>query len=132
MPEKLGFHDAFAKLGTKSRNRRTAWAAISDDGKTVAVTVWKEEYDFNHGKPKCSYDGATPDKAGWKERTEYIQHAIDNCDSLVRVVLIEAKDSRKPGQPREFKQVLRVFDQQWFRVRDFDPETGYYTLEMAS
>lgn len=130
MAEKMRLHEAFAKFGTKSRNRRTAWAARSEDQKTVAVTVWKEDYNYNGGNPQCVYDGATPDRTGWKERTEYIKHAIRECNGLVRVILIEAKKARKPGQPREFKQVLRIFEDQWFQVRDFDPDSGHCTLEM--
>ena len=100
MAEKMRLHEAFAKFGTKSRNRRTAWAARSEDQKTVAVTVWKEDYNYNGGNPQCVYDGATSDRTGWKERTEYINHAIREGDGLVRVVLREADEVSRPGRRR--------------------------------
>ena len=41
------FASSFKKLGTKLQNPRADWSAVSEDGKIVAISIWRYELDYS-------------------------------------------------------------------------------------
>jgi len=39
--------DAFAKFGVTQLNERWSWSGVSEDQKTLALTLWTDQYHFD-------------------------------------------------------------------------------------
>ena len=125
---------AFKAFGTKQTNQRWGWAAIAEDKSTVAVTIWKDRIKLNDKKPY--YDGFDEHheksfelwggEKGNNDRKKHLKYAIENLDSLVRVVLIKAVDEN--AYPREIGSVY-PYEHMWFKITKFNEETGQFRLE---
>lgn len=86
--------DAYAFFGTKPANPRWSWSAVSEDEKTVAVTIWEDEmgpdgtYDL-FGNPRLAEWAGRP---GNTERIRNLQIARDHCGGLFHVIWVIARD----------------------------------------
>lgn len=129
MPKTTTLSDAFAFFGTVPRNPRWAWSAVSPDGKTVALTVWDDELG-----PDGSYDCVgRADRAGWVDRIgnldrkRNLQHALDHCDGIVRVVRVTAANTK--AGTRSIKQ-RRADPEARMKIVFLNPETGEFRAEL--
>ena len=92
-----GLKAAFATFGAKGRNQRWSWSARSDDGKTVVLALWKDQFDYT-SRPVAYDTIGRPDLPGWtdalgnRERIENLVWARDHCDGMFSVVIAVAED----------------------------------------
>ena len=96
MSERWTRREAFAYFDAVCANPRWSWSAKSLDGKTVVLTMWKDEIASENSS--SVYESSprnllTEKRPGFSERLAHLKWARDNCDSRVRVVILK-KDSR--------------------------------------
>lgn len=120
MPRTTTLTAAFAYFGCVPRNVCWAWSAVSPDGKTVALTVWDDEV-LPDGS--VDYFGSTnleqwTHRLGNKDRIRNLQHALEHCDGLVRVVRVTAADTQ--AGTRRIKQ------------RSADPDTILKVMKLCN
>jgi hypothetical protein len=124
MPRTTTLTDAFAFFGAKSHNIRQAWSAVSEDGKTVVLTIWMHKakdgtIDYFDPSGRARWCG----RWGNKERKRHIQHALDHCDRMFRIVWVVARDPE--ADPKTIKD--RIADPQTImQITRFDAETGEF------
>lgn len=88
---------AFGRYGIRLRNVMSGWSGVSADGSTVAVSLWRHEFSGPAGA--MVYDKA--DSSDWKNvaaKRDFfadLQHAVDRCGGMVRVVMVV----RDPSDP---------------------------------
>jgi hypothetical protein len=80
---------AFGCYGARPRNPMTDWSAISSDGRTVAVSLWLDEF---RGRARAMvYEKIHTDDwlpgPGKRLFFEHLQYALDHCSGLVRIVV---------------------------------------------
>ena len=122
---------------TRQTNERWGWCAISDDKSVVAVTVWQDLIGYNENKEPY-YDGFDDhhentihlwgNQVGNEDRKKHLQHAIDELDGYVRVLITVAEDVE--AHPREIKDVYHWNDF-WFKITKFDENTGQFSLSFS-
>ena len=119
---------AFAVYGTKCRNVRWSWSAVSDDGKTVVLVFWKDRAPGGlDSYSDWGWAGTRVVEAvGNRYRKEHIQHAINKLGGIVRVVWAEAVDPN--ANPRRVKR-WRALPDVTMKITDFDPDTGQWKAE---
>lgn len=119
---------AFRFYGTKPRNSNWSWSARSEDGKTVVLSLWKDEFKGPVGA--MVYD--RPSTADWHDgpgKQQFFRDlawAVAHCGGIVRVILV-IRDPREPGR------VLECYPQKnWLmRVTHLDREAGAFRLEQV-
>lgn len=135
MAEKSTLADAFAYFKVKGKNPRWSWSARSEDGKTVVLTLWKDEFGRGDGKQVSYHARVREDAADWtknpgnRERLENLKWAKEHCDGLFRVVIGIAEDVN--ARPRTIKE---CFPQKnlVMRIVDLNEETGEFHAVSAS
>lgn len=118
---------AFAEFGVVRKNPRWSWSAVSDDGRTVVLTIWKDRLDFSSDPP--TYDTLDWPPETWqsshsnKERLAHLKIARDHCDGHFRVIITVAKDVN--SRPR---QVVECYPQKnlIMRLVALDEATGRF------
>ena len=96
MSERWTRREAFAYFGAVCANPRWSWSAKSLDGKTVVLTMWKDEIASENSSSVYKSNPRnllTEKRPGFSERLAHLKWARDNCDSRVRVVILK-KDGR--------------------------------------
>lgn len=84
----------FEHFGASCRNPRWSWSARSADGKTVVMTMWEDEIEWD--RQVATYKSLPKSvrrprrRPGETERLENLKWARDHCDGLVRVVRMTA------------------------------------------
>jgi hypothetical protein len=125
---KMTHTKAFRTYGVKPRNANWSWSGRSADGKTVVVTLWKDEFKGLAGQMVYS----RPDRGDWSDGPgfrffmEDLSWARENCDDMVRVIVATPKDEQ--GQTR---RIADCYPQEklLMRVTHIDPTTGAFTLK---
>ncbi len=88
--------ESFARYGVTLKNVRADWSGVSEDRKTVAVSLWAHLFE-----PLNDYAFdifGVDDVALWEGRSgnltrlKHLHHAFDHCDGIFRVVIATAKD----------------------------------------
>ena len=51
MPKDFTKQSSFAHFGTKQTNVYQSWSALSEDERTVAVTIWKDQLKYKGRGP---------------------------------------------------------------------------------
>lgn len=126
MPRVTTLTAAFEHFGTVPRNPRWAWSAVSDDHRTVAVTLWEDEIaadgsvDF-FGHPDLEWWSP---QLGNKDRIRNLMIARDNCGGRFRVVRVKARDVNE--RPRQIAERYPD-DDVIMRLVDLDEETGEFS-----
>ncbi len=99
-------HRSFAHFGTKGRNQRWSWSAISEDRKAVAITLWQDGLTqegpfvrFGTGLDRADADWVK--RAGNRERQEYLEHAVAELDGIFHPVVTVPRD--RDAEPRSIK-----------------------------
>ncbi|MGX5842801.1 hypothetical protein ACWGTI_18955 [Mesorhizobium sp. ArgA1] len=119
--------EAYARLGATVRNPRRTWSTISDDGKSVIVTLWTDRF-LDVEQTKYSTFGL-PGK-GWmhrfenRRRVEHLQHALSKRGGLFRSIIVTSNDSAHS------RIIARSVGPQ-MRVTDIDATTGQFKAELA-
>jgi hypothetical protein len=91
---------AFAYFdGATARNSRWGWSGRSPDGRTVVITLWKDEIHDDGKTVVADMFGHErlhlwTDKPGNRGRIKDLAWARDRCDGLFRVVMTVAKDAK--------------------------------------
>ena len=119
---------AFAHFGVKPTNPRWSWSAVSEDGKTVVLTLWRDMFDYKQKPP--AYVDPAPNYSDWcdhrgnVDRVRHLKHAAEHCDGLFRGVMTVAKDPA--AHPREIADCF-PWDGVWMRLTSFDEESGAWS-----
>ena len=109
---------AFAHFGAKAKNVRWGWSARSEDGATIVITVWDDEFDADDPAAVLTEYGHKDlewwrNRQGNRDRIKNLAHAEDHCDGLFRIVVATAKvPTAIPRQATNFRphpQVMKLF-----------------------
>jgi hypothetical protein len=129
MAKKLTRVAAFRSYNTELPNPYR-WSARSPDGKTVAVSLWKDEFEgpagrmvYNRSSMEDWYDGS-----GKRRFFEDLAWAVTHCDGIVRVIVAVRDTSAFPhvrtAECYPCKNLL-------MRVTHLDPVAGTFRLEQV-
>jgi hypothetical protein len=121
--------ECFKFYNVRPKNPRWSWSGRSDDGSTVAVTLWQDRFQ-ERGQVYRNFEEDQPgewrSRPGFVELLENLKHAKDVLGGTVRVILAKAKDPN--ASPRSI-------DRCWpqanllMRVDALDMEDGKFTLQ---
>jgi hypothetical protein len=121
---------AFRFFNTEPRNPNWSWSARSADGKTVAVTLWRHEFEGPAGKMVYAREafGTWHKGSGSRVFLEDLLWAFVNCAGIVRVIVaVRDRGSESVVRTAEcYPQKSLVM-----RVTYVDPETGAFRLEQV-
>ena len=121
---------AFLALGTIPLNRFWSWSARSVDGRTVAVTLWREQLRGLAGRMVCTRSDWGDWHQGNGSRAFFadLKWAVEHCGGIVRVV-VAVRDPKALPQVRmaECYPCRNLY----LRVVHFDRITGAFTLEQV-
>jgi hypothetical protein len=120
---KMTLTRAYAKLGATVTSPRQAWARIADDGKSVIVTVWRDDPDAPP-PDEITVSTARPHARGNRNRIKVLGHALAHCKGLFRVIWLTRED--RSAIPPTIKGIEPDQDR-WMRVTSLDAETGTFT-----
>ena len=120
---------AFGFFGATPGNPRWSWSGRSEDGRTVAVTLWQDRFE-EKGRVYRSWQTDKPgdwrSRPGFTELIRNLQLAKERADGEVRVIIAVPEDPA--AVPRSIK---RCFPQPNLRMRltALDADAGTYVLE---
>jgi hypothetical protein len=123
---------AFANFGAAATNVRWGWSARSEDGKTIVVSVWDDEFDADGPSSILDRYGHRnltkwKDKPGNHDRIKNLIWARDNCDGHFRMVVVTGKDvNAYPRPARGFRPHPRVM-----RLTELNESTGEFSAVSA-
>ena len=120
---------SFLDYNTELRNPYF-WSARSADGKTVAVSLWKDGFEgpagrmvYNRSSMEDWYDGS-----GKRRFFEDLAWAVTHCDGIVRVIIavrdLSAFPRVRTAECYPCKNLL-------MRVTHLDPVAGAFKLEQV-
>src|SRR5258708_30641527 len=95
---------AFAQVGVRLRNNQWSWSGRSEDGQTVAITVWTDKVkreDDSFVYRQIAYTEAERGRPGFRELIENLRWARDHCGGFVKNGLTkgeEEKDQSRGGE----------------------------------
>jgi hypothetical protein len=112
----------FKHFGAICSNRFLSLSAISNDGQTVVVAMWEDEFgrEGDHLTYQSRY------RPYFKRRQRLIANlkwARDHCGGLVRVIVVRAADVQT--NPREIKSCYPD-DDLIMRITHLDTRTGVF------
>jgi len=122
---------AFRFYNADPRNINWSWSARSSDGKTVVVTLWKDELKgaagnmaYDRGNMRDWHNGP-----GRRFFFEDLAWALANCDGLLRVIVAV----------RDHNQARRTRKAEWYpqknlvmRIVHLDPAVGAFRLQQVA
>ena len=96
--------ECFAHFGVTPRNKQWSWSGRSPDGTIVVVRLWQDRFTDRAQRYHVDNYVGSDDRIrlGQRELMENLQHAVDHCDGIVRVIVIKARD--KDAVPRSIKE----------------------------
>jgi hypothetical protein len=124
-----GLAEAFAAFGAAGKNPRWSWSARTAISQTVVMTFWKDILRFQDNPISYSLFGddrldVWKDHLGNRERIDNIKWARDNCDGLMKVVIITAKD--ETAREREIADCI-VQRRMIMKLVDLNEDTGEFS-----
>ena len=130
MTKTFNHKQCFDAFGVVPKNLRWSWSGRSDDGKVVAVTLWKNKFK-EQAKVYDNFDMDIDDerrRPGYSEMMENLQHALDHTDGIVKVIAaIPVDPARKTWSIGECYPTKMVM-----RITHFDLETGRFALRAVA
>lgn len=129
MPVTATLREAFAYFGARAANPRWGWAAQSDDGAVVVLTLWSDiactkggtvEYDVRH----------RGDLENWRrqpgnvDRLRKLVHARDHCGGLFRVVHVTPVDTK--AGTRQTRKHYKADEELVMQLVDLNEWTGEF------
>jgi hypothetical protein len=127
MREAWTLSTCFEHFGAARSRRHFAGSAISDDGATVVVAMWEDE--FVRQDSRLTYQPPfAPTLKGKSQKVsqQWIAHlkwAISRCNSCVRVVVLTAEDAQ--ANPRVVRSCYPD-DSLVMRITEFNSKTGMF------
>lgn len=122
----------FDSYRVKPSNPRWSWSGRSDDGKSVAITVWQDRFekgiDLYRSHTHLGENG-WQSRPGHNELIRNLAWARDNCDGVVRIIIAIAED--KTASPRTIKECFPRPDI-LMRVVELDESSGDFVLKRIS
>lgn len=119
---------AFEHFGAAGKNPRWSWSGRSPDGKTVVVTIWRDQLNYKITPAVFSCFGknseAWSNRMGNTERIENLIWARDNCGGRFRAVICEAEDVK--ANPREIRSCFPA-DNFAMQLTNLDEDTGEFS-----
>jgi hypothetical protein len=117
---------SFGCYGALLRNPMTDWSAISSDGKTMAVSLWLDEF---RGRARVMvYEKIDTDDwldgPGKRLFFEHLQYALDRCDGLARVV-VSVRDPANRSRTTDCYAAPNLI----LRIANLDARRGMFRLE---
>lgn len=129
MAERWTHTKCFDAFGVIPKNLRWSWSGRSLDGKTVAVTLWKDRF-LDQGRVYKNHDSDVPgewrSRPGFVELIDNLQHAAEHLDGVIGVIIAEPKDAS--ASPRSIAKCYPRTNLK-MRVTHLDPEEGKFILE---
>lgn len=129
MTKRWTHSECFAFFGTQPKSPRWSWSGRSDDGKTVAVTLWRDKFQ-EKGTVYKNFDTDVPgewrSRPGFVELIENLKHALKHTEGVVRVIIAAPKDTE--AVPRSIAECYPNKDLR-MRVVHLDDDAGAFTLE---
>ncbi|MGD9540202.1 hypothetical protein [Methylocystis sp.] len=129
MADRWTHRACFDFFGVIPKNLRWSWSGRSLDGRTVAVTFWKDEFE-NGGKVYRSDPSRKKGKwVGSTAHKEFIENLIwsrDHCNGELHIIVATAKDVT--ADPRAIKE---CYPQKRLKMRlaYLDEKTGDFVAE---
>jgi len=121
---------AFAHFdGARATNPRWGWAAQSDDGKVVVLTMWRDQIKQD-GSAIVYGPGPSADVPLWtnrlgnRDRIKKLQHAQSHCGGLFRAVIVDAVDAK--SGTRSTRKKYYADDQLVMKLETLNPDTGEF------
>ena len=125
--------DCFSVFDARMWNTRQAWSGISEDRKTVVITLWQDKIKILGDRLVFSTEVEGDLKVwkarlGHKWRMKHIRYALDKCGGRFRAILLfpEYKKGAKKTTKARYPQ-----ENIWWRITDFNDDTGEYTAEFV-
>jgi len=126
---RLSHSACFAHFGTKPRNPQWSWSARNEKTKTVAVTLWQDEFTWSPDGRRVYERGPVWTESrtspGHNELMDNLRWALDHCDGWVKVIVAIAKDVN--AVPRSIKECSPTKMQ--VKVTHLNEATGEFSLE---
>ena len=132
MSKRWTHKECFEFFGTKPQNPRWSWSGRSEDGRTVAVTLWRDQF-LEQGRVYKNFASDTPGewrgRPGFAELIENLKHAVAHTDGVVRIIIAAPKDPA--ANPRS---IAECYPQETLRMRvsQLDDDAGTFTLERVN
>ena len=128
MAQRMSHTACFEYFGTTPRNVNWSWSARNDRTKTVAVTLWRDEF-AKGGEGELIYergpvDPAKSSKPGHRELMSNLRFALDQCDGEIKVIIAVAVDAK--ADPRKIKECQPT--RMRARVVDLDESVGSFRI----
>src|SRR5260370_29362114 len=101
-----------AQVGVRLRNNQWSWSGRSEDGQTVAITVWTDKVkreDDSFVYRQIAYTEAERGRPGFRELIENLRWARDHCGGFGKIVMTRGKDEK--SNPPEGGRCYPVPDQ---------------------
>ena len=128
MMKKWTHKACFDTYGAKPGNPRWSWSGRSEDGKTIAVTVWQDRFedgiDVYRSRPYLG-DKDWKSRPGHNELVGNLAWARDHCDGEVRIIIAVPVDPS--ADPRAIRECFPRPDIR-MRVTDLNETSGDFTL----
>jgi hypothetical protein len=123
--------EAFSFYGARAANPRWGWAAQSDDGKTVVITMWKDRIGHDGDAIVYGFPPRPNDRRpGYLDMIKKLRHAQDNCEGLLRTVIVEAVDTK--AGTRSTRKKYDADPSLVMKLESLDARTGeFQTRSMA-
>jgi hypothetical protein len=131
MAKKWTHTEAFAHFGTVPRNIQWSWSARSDDGQTVVLTLWQDQFSRQDGHlvyKHAPFEEHVRRRPGFGELMENLPWARDHCAGRFKVIIARAKDTR--ADPRSIEECFP--SKMIMKLVEFDPSTGAYVANVES
>jgi hypothetical protein len=118
------------RYNTEPRNPNWSWSAKSEDGQTVAITLWKEDLigragDLTYTKTEL---GDWFEGPGSRYFFEDLDWALQNCQGIVRIILAvrdqQSTDRVRTAECYPQKNLI-------MRITHLDPTVGAFRLEQV-
>jgi hypothetical protein len=119
---------AFAHFGTSPRNVQWSWSARSEDGLTVVVTLWQDQFSRRGNRLVYDRSAAAPDvrrRPGFGELMENLAWARNNCAGRFNVIVAKAKDTK--ADPRTIEECFP--SKMVMRLTSLNTESGAFLAE---
>ena len=119
--------EAFAAFGVVQVNERWSWSGISSDRKTLVLTLWSDQYQFDKKTKKNEWSTFGCDNEKWiddagnSHRIRDISYAVENLDGRFRGIRVVPEGKQLPE--RVISSVNPIMHLEW-QITDFDPHTG--------
>src|SRR5260221_1100602 len=110
---------AFAQVGVRLRNNQWSWSGRSEDGQTVAITVWTDKVkreDDSFVYRQIAYTEAERVRPGFRALIENLRLARDHCGGLVKSGTNKAENQK--GQPGPGEPCVTLHSQRRLHVVD--------------